>query len=152
MPFVPDAEIGIAMLTAFAVAIAPQIYTATVLAMLLAYSLGRLIRVSVLEMLLSFRRMRRAAALISRAAPLAGEERLALLLEGAPPRVVVRALRHRYIDLALSVNVPGNAIIGGGGGIMMLAGMSGIFAPLPTAISIVIAVAQVPIPVMLIGL
>lgn len=151
MPFVPGAEIGMAMLTAFGAGIAPLIYSATVLAMLLAYALGRFIPVGVLATLLSFLRMRRAAELVLRAAPLARQERLALLLKGAPPRVVALALRHRYIALALSVNVPGNAIIGGGGGIMMLAGMSGIFAPLPTTLSIMIAVSPVPIAVMLIG-
>ena len=50
------------------------------------------------------------------------------------------------------MNTPGNAVIGGGGGIMMLAGLSGLFAPLPTALAIMIAVSPVPIAVMLMGL
>jgi hypothetical protein len=49
------------------------------------------------------------------------------------------------------VNTPGNAVIGGGGGIMLLAGLSGIFAPLPTALSIMIAVSPVPLAVALLG-
>lgn len=151
LPFVPGAEIGIAMLTAFGAAIAPLIYVATVLAMLLAFAVGRLIPVGVLARLLSLLRLHRAANLVARTAPLSQEQRVALLLDGAPPRLIALALRHRYIALALSVNVPGNAIVGGGGGIMMLAGMSGLFAPLPTALAVMIAVSPVPIAVMLIG-
>jgi hypothetical protein len=60
-------------------------------------------------------------------------------------------LRHRYIALALAVNVPGNAVIGGGGGIMMVAGLSGIFAPLPTFVAIAFAVSPVPLTIMLLG-
>lgn len=151
LPFVPGAEIGIAMLTAFGAAIAPLVYAATVIAMLLSYTLGRLLPITALARLLTFLRMRRAADLVTRAAPLPQEARLAMLLEGSPPRTVALALRHRYVALALSVNVPGNAVIGGGGGIMMMAGLSGLFSPLPTALTIIIAVSPVPIAVMLFG-
>lgn len=151
LPFVPGAEIGIAMLTAFGAAIAPLVYAATVVSMILAYGVGRLLPITALEQLLSFLRMRRAADLVARAAPLAREERLAMLLDGAPPRTVALALRHRYIALALSVNIPGNAVIGGGGGIMLMAGLSGIFAPVSTLLAIVVAVSPVPLAVMLLG-
>jgi hypothetical protein len=96
-------------------------------------------------------RLRKAADLVSRAARLPRQARVEMLLDGAPPRVVALALRHRYIALALAVNTPGNAVIGGGGGIMFLAGLSGIFAPLPTALSIMIAVSPVPLAVALLG-
>jgi len=151
LPFVPGAEIGIAMLTAFGAAIAPLVYSATVIAMLLSYTLGRLLPITALARLLTFLRMRRAADLVTRAAPLSQEARLAMLLEGSPPRTVALALRHRYVALALSVNIPGNAVIGGGGGIMLMAGLSGLFSPLPTALTIIIAVSPVPIAVMLFG-
>jgi hypothetical protein len=151
LPFVPGAEIGIAMLTAFGAAIAPLIYGATVLAMLLAYGVGRLLPITALERLLGALRMRRAAALVGRMAPLDREARLALLLEGAPARVLTLALRHRYLALGLAVNVPGNSVIGGGGGIMMMAGLSGLFAPLQVALTMMIAVSPVPLVVLLLG-
>ena len=151
LPFVPGAEIGIAMLTAFGAAIAPLVYAATVIAMLLSYTLGRLLPIAALARLLTFLRMRRAADLVMRAAPLSQDARLAILLEGSPPRTLALALRHRYLALALSVNIPGNAVIGGGGGIMIMAGLSGLFSPLPTALTIAIAVAPVPLAVMLFG-
>ena len=151
IPFVPGAEIGIAMLTAFGGAIAPLVYVATVIAMMLTYTVGRFLPGTTLARLLSFLRLRKAAELVARAAPLSSEDRLTLLLEGAPPRTVGLALRQRYLALALIVNVPGNAVIGGGGGIMLMAGMSGIFAPLQTLLTISIAVSPVPIMVILFG-
>lgn len=151
IPFVPGAEIGIAMLTAFGAGIAPMVYAATVLAMMLAYLIGRGLSPRTLAGLLRLMRLRRAADLVDRAAALPPEARLALLLDGSPPRTVGRALRHRYIALALIVNTPGNAVIGGGGGIMMMAGMSGVFSPLPTLLTIALAVSPVPLAVMIFG-
>lgn len=151
IPFVPGAEVGIAMLTAFGSAIAPLVYCATVLAMLLAFAVGSLLPASVLVKILSVLRLRRAEGLVARAAPLPRDAKIALLLEGAPPRAVSLALRNRYLALALAINVPGNVVIGGGGGIMMMAGLSGIFAPLPTFLAIAVGVSPVPIVVMFLG-
>lgn len=151
LPFVPGAEIGIAMLTAFGASIVPLVYAATVSAMMLAFTIGRLVPIDALGRVLARFRMQRAADLMTRAAPLPRNARLEMLLEGAPPRTVALALRHRYVALALAVNVPGNAIIGGGGGIMMMAGLSGIFAPVPTFLAIAIAVSPVPLAIVILG-
>lgn len=151
IPFVPGAEVGIAMLTAFGSAIAPLVYMATLAAMMLSYTLGRLLPDRTLARILGVLRLRRAAKMVETAAELPMEARLAHLMEGAPPRTVGLALRHRYVALALALNVPGNAVIGGGGGIMMMAGMSGIFTPVQTLITVAIGVSPVPIVVMLVG-
>lgn len=152
LPFVPGAEIGIAMLAAFGAAIAPLIYVATVASMILAYAVGRFLPIKHLQRVLAFLRMRRAAALVAEAAPLSGEDRLAMLMQGGESRVLRAALRYRYLALALAVNTPGNTIIGGGGGIMMMAGLSGLFSPLATLVTVAIAVAPVPFAVMVFGL
>lgn len=152
LPFVPGAEIGIAMLAAFGPGIAPLIYVATVASMMLAYTVGRFLPISALERLLSFLRMRRAAALVAQAAPLSREERLAMLLDGQPKKALTYGLRYRYLVIALAVNTPGNSVIGGGGGIMMMAGLSGIFSPLPTFLTIAAAVSPIPLAVMFLGL
>lgn len=151
LPFVPGAEIGLAMLVAFGPGIAPLIYLATVTSLTLAYCVGRFLPIGMLERLLSVLRMRRAAEIVARAAPLSRENRLAMLLEGRSKRVRGLALRYRYIALALAVNTPGNAVIGGGGGIMMMAGLSGIFSPLSTFLTVLIAVAPVPLAMMVFG-
>nr|WP_221229439.1 hypothetical protein [Rubricella aquisinus] len=152
LPFVPGAEIGIALLAAFGAAIAPLIYICTVASMMLAFTVGRFLPIDALERLLSLLRMRRAAALVAQAAPLSGDARLAMLLDGQSGRVVRVALRHRYVAVALAINTPGNSIIGGGGGIMLLAGLSGIFSPIWTFLTVAIAVSPVPIAVIFLGL
>lgn len=152
MPFVPGAEIGIALLAAFGAAIAPLIYVCTVAAMMLAFMIGRFLPIAALERLLLVLRMRRAAALVAQAAPLSTEQRLAMLLEGQSKRVLPLALKYRYVALALAVNTPGNSIIGGGGGIMMIAGLSGLFTPFTTFVTVVLAVSPVPLAVVFLGL
>ena len=152
LPFVPGAEIGLAMLAAFGGAIAPLIYICTVASMLLAYTVGRFLPVELLVRALSAMRMRRAADLVARAAPLSGEDRVAMLLEGQSARAMQFAIRYRYVGLALAVNMPGNSVIGGGGGIMLMAGLSGIFSPLATVATITLAVSPVPLAMVFFGL
>ncbi len=152
LPFVPGAEIGLTMLAAFGSAIAPLIYVCTVASMTLAFAVGRFLPIGALERLLWLLRMRRAAALVARAAPLSQEERLAMLLDGQSKRALSLALRDRYVALALAVNTPGNSVIGGGGGIMIMAGLSGVFSPLSTILTVALAVSPVPLAVMFLGL
>jgi hypothetical protein len=152
MPFVPGAEIGIALLAGFGAAIAPLIYVCTVAAMMLAFMIGRFLPISALERVLQVLRMRRAAELVARATPLAKDERVAMLLEGQSKPVLHLALRYRYAAMAVAVNMPGNSIIGGGGGIMIIAGLSGIFTPLSTFLTVILAVSPVPLAVIFLGL
>ena len=105
----------------------------------------------VLIRLLWFFGLKRAAALVARAAELPRSRRVDVLLEGASPGLIALGLRHRYVALALLVNVPGNMIIGGGGGILMLAGLSRLFAPVPTMACMAIGVSPVPLTVFLSG-
>lgn len=151
IPFVPGAEIGIALLSSFGASIAPLVYGATILAMMLAYCVGLLLPHTTLTRFLSILQMKKAAALVDRLCALPREKRLDLLLETAPPQIVKLALERRYVALALAVNVPGNVVIGGGGGIMMMAGLSGLFAPVPTFFAILVGVSPVPLAVMLFG-
>jgi hypothetical protein len=150
LPYVPGVEIGIALLVAFGAGVAPLVYGATVAALMLAYAAGRLVPVATLAHGLAALRLHRAAALVARAAPLSADARLALLTDGSP-RLLGLALRHRYLALALAVNLPGNALVGGGGGIMLMAGLSGIFAPLPTLVAIAVAVSPVPLAFLMMG-
>ncbi|WGH77866.1 hypothetical protein [Jannaschia ovalis] len=152
LPFVPGAEIGLAMLAAFGAAIAPLIYICTVASMILAYTAGRFLPIDLLRRVLSAIRMHRAADLVARAAPLSGDDRLAMLLDGQSARALRLAIRYRYLALALAVNTPGNSVIGGGGGIMLMAGLSGIFSPLATVATIALAVSPVPLAMVLFGL
>lgn len=152
LPFLPGAEIGSAMLAAFGPSIAPLIYIATVASMMLAFTIGRFLPIGALERVLSRLRMRHAAVLVAQAAPLLQEERLTMLLDGQSKHAVSLGLRYRYIALALAVDTPGNSIIGGGGGIMMIAGLRGIFPPTATFLTIVIAASPIPLAMIFLGL
>ena len=105
----------------------------------------------ILARLLRFFRMRRAADMIEEAAAQPRDARIDFLLDGAPPGLARLAIRHRYVALGVALNVPGNVVVGGGGGIMLVAGLSGVFAPLPTALAVVVAVSPVPLAIMLFG-
>lgn len=152
LPFVPGAEIGFALLASLGAAIAPLVYICTVAAMMLAFCIGRFLPISTLERALAVLRLRRAADLVARAAPLSKDERVAMLLEGQSKRVLGLALRYRYVAMAIALNTPGNSIIGGGGGIMIVAGLSGIFTPLSTFLTVILAVSPVPLAVIFLGL
>ena len=73
-------------------------------------------------------------------------------LEDSVPRWARRwVLRRRYLVLALLVNLPGNSLIGGGGGILLAAGLSRLFQPVAVALTMLLATAPLPLAVMLIG-
>jgi hypothetical protein len=78
-------------------------------------------------------------------APLGPEERLRYLTKSAPSRIVPFLLRHRYLIIGALFNVPGNALIGGGGGIGLIAGMSRLF-PFPMYL-LLICLAITPGPI-----
>ncbi len=53
--------------------------------------------------------------------------------------------------MALALNIPGNALIGGGGGIVLMAGISRLFRPVPFAVTLALAISPLPIAIMLFG-
>jgi hypothetical protein len=64
-----------------------------------------------------------------------------------PVRLVAWLAAHRYLALAIGLNLPGNVVGGGGGGIALLCGLSGQYSYrryLPT-----VAVAISPLPMLL---
>ena len=56
-----------------------------------------------------------------------------------------------YVALALAVNTPGNSIIGGGGGILMLAGVLRLFHWSGILLTLMIATLPIPLAVFVIG-
>jgi len=82
--------------------------------------------------------------------PLDTKKRLDFLLQNASGRFVQFILRHRYVTLAFALNVPGNAIIGGGG-ISFTMGFIRLFTLPEFAITVSLAVLPFPIIVFLTG-
>lgn len=146
VPFVPGAEVGMALLVVLGARVALLVYAGMVTALLLAYGVGRLMPASFIAAALAKCGFRRAQGLVMRLAPLDANARLALLVEGAPRRLVPFLLRHRHLGLAVLLNMPGNSVVGGGGGIALCAGMSGLF-PLPGFLAIVLLAAS-PVPML----
>lgn len=149
MPFMPAAEIGLSMLMLFGGKVALLVYLSTVVALTIAYGLGRLLPAEFTANLFGALGLARAQRFVQRLAPLSGRERLALLEREAPVRLARHAVRHRFALLVVLLNVPGNIVIGGGGGIALLAGMTRLF-PFPAyLVAVALAVAPVPLIVFL---
>lgn len=143
-PFVPGIEIGLALLMIRGAEIAPIVYLATVLGLMLAYCIGCRLPIGPMTRFFEDFRLKRAANLVQTVAPLGPDERLALLEARLPIWARGRAMTLRYPLFGLLLNLPGNAFIGGGGGLALLAGLSGLFKPLPTLLTIALAVAPLP--------
>lgn len=152
LPFVPGAEIGLSLMLVLGPKIAGLVYLSTVLALTLAYLVGRAIPAAACAAAFDFFCFRKARDLVLQMGALKPNERLELLLAHAPPRIVARLLRHRYLALAAAFNLPGNTLVGGGGGIALAAGLSGLY-PLPLfLLTTALAVAPVPLAIALTAL
>ncbi len=151
LPFVPGVEIGIALLTMLGPVAAPYVYVATLVGLTMAFLAGRLIPMTVLARGLRALGLANAAALIGDLAAVPPEERIGALARRAQRRWLIRLLRQRQIALVVLLNLPGNALIGGGGGIAMAAGLSRLFSPLAFVLIVAVAVAPVPLAVWLFG-
>ena len=151
IPFVPGIEISLALLAVFGAKIAMAIYAATVAALTLSCLIGRMLPLSLIAALFGSLGLQRAKGLVQSLQPLSAEQRFEVLIEHAPKRVVPVLLKHRYIAIIVALNVPGNAVIGGGGGIALLAGMSGLFTFPRFLASVSLAALPVPLVIILTG-
>ncbi|MEM7753301.1 MAG: hypothetical protein AAF230_07800, partial [Pseudomonadota bacterium] len=129
VPFMPGIEIGVSLLILKGAAIAPLVYLATVLGLLIAFAAGRFLPHGWLHGMLADLRLERACLLVDRLAPMTREERLSHLTDRAPRWLRPLIGAWRYPLLAALINVPGNAVVGGGGGIALTAGFSRLFRP-----------------------
>jgi hypothetical protein len=151
LPFVPGAEIGLALLMVMGPAIVPLVYGSTVAALSISFLVGRLIPARVTATGLSAFGLHRARDLMLRLEALDPAERMKFLSSSAPQRMLPFLLRHRYLMFALALNLPGNSLIGGGGGIALAAGLSRLVSPAGFLATVAIAVAPVPLLFLLTG-
>jgi hypothetical protein len=135
IPFVPGAEIGLGLLVLFGAAMAWPVYVATVLGLSIAFAVGRLASRS------------RGPAF---GKVLSASDANVLFLDRWRHRTwVQRSMRFRWLALALLINMPGNTLIGGGGGIAIGVGYSRTFTYPAFLACVAIAVAPVPAIVLL---
>ncbi len=138
VPFLPAVELGWMVMAALGTPGILAIWMATPLGLLIAFTLGQNLRDWPLIQQL--------------------QQRLALAFQTATDnRLRSRLLRfaehylatHPYWVLVVLVNLPGNWIIGGGGGIGILAGASGLYHPVKFALVLIPATGVVAVAMLL---
>jgi hypothetical protein len=151
LPFVPGAEIGMTLLTVFGAQMAPYIYLATILSLLLAYGAGRLVSLEATARFVKRLRMPKVSGFLESLAAIPREDRPQMLVTSTGHPALKRLARFRYVALAVLINVPGNALFGGGGGLSFVSGLSGVFTLPWFLLTIAIAVLPVPLAIFVFG-
>ncbi len=151
LPFVPGAEIGLSLIMIFGNRILPVVYLATVMALLLAFAVGRLVPEPSLVRLFSRLGMDRTSALLQGLCGLQDSDRIQHLLKIVPSGWAAWVLRHRFWGLALLINMPGNSLLGGGGGIAVTVGISRLVSFPMFVLCVAIAVSPIPLGMLLLG-
>lgn len=150
-PFLPGAEIGLLLLTAFGATVAPLVYAATIVALMVTFLVGHLVPGEVTARALETLRLHKAAALLRQVCAEPREVRLDVLMRGVESPWLRGMTRYRYVALAILLNIPGNVVIGGGGGLALVAGLSRVFHPALYLVTVALAVLPVPLAVMVAG-
>jgi len=138
LPFVPGAEIGLLLLALLGACMAVPVYLATVAALTLAFSIGQFAP----RVILPGRGGRMA---IPPGSPRIRD--LDKMKAGLLSRRLRLLTKHRWLALVVLFNMPGNTVLGGGGGIAMMAGITGAFTFGSFILGVAIAVAPVPLAV-----
>jgi len=146
LPFVPGVEIGLLIIALFGPVGAIAAYLATITGLCLAYGAGRLLPPSTLVALLE----RLGIAVPASGIQAAMDDILCARtsVQGVWNRLCGLFVEYRLLTLAVCLNFPGNSVIGGGGGLALLAGASRQFAWKPFVLTVALAVAPVPLLVL----
>ena len=146
LPFVPGIELGLALMVMLGAKGVVLVYLCTLLSLSLSFAIGRLIPLKYFARFLGWLHLGKARDLVLELEPLNPEEKLDFLLGTAPSKAVPYLLEHRYLMIAIILNLPGNALIGGGGGIGLVAGMSRLY-PFPKYL-LLVGLAITPLPLL----
>jgi len=144
-PFMPGIEVGLAIMLLLGSKSALLIYPCTLVALSCSFMIGKIFPLHQVRKFLQWLYLDRASELVSQLESLDPPERLSLLYEKAPAKFATFLLHHRYAMLVIVLNLPGNALIGGGGGIGLIAGMSRLIPFHKYLLVISVAVAPVPL-------
>jgi len=125
IPFLPGIEVGLALMAILGVKGIVLVYLCTVLSLSLSFLIGRLLPPRYFARALGWFHLFRARDLVAALEPLTSEERLRFLLRSVPSRIAPFLLRQRYLIIGILFNLPGNALIGGGGGIGLISAQQG---------------------------
>lgn len=151
LPFVPGVEIGVGLMMMFGTSMAVPVYISTVVGLCLGFVLGRLIPERIICECFDFIGLNLTSRALKEMMRKPVSERMDMLVERAPKRFIPFILKNRYIAIAAAFNIPGNSVIGGGGGIAFMAGASRLFGFPMYILAVVIGVSPVPILVLIFG-
>lgn len=127
-------------------------YGATVIGFCLPFVAGRLIPEPYLIGLFDRLGMRRMSEVIGDTQAMPTKDRLRLITDLSPPRLKPLVNKWRYIAFWAALNFPGNVVIGGAGGLLLVAGLSRLFAPLVIFGTISVSLCVIPIVITVTGL
>ena len=147
IPFVPGTEIGVALLMVFGAKVAVIVYLSTIAALTLSFTLGRLVPEHRLAGWLRRHGIDRVAVLIEAFARLGPHGRDRYLTQHAPRWLKPWLVNHRMLTLIALVNLPGNTLLGGGGGIALVTGLSKLMSFPQFLLGVALGVAPVPVAV-----
>ncbi|KGM89994.1 hypothetical protein rosmuc_00592 [Roseovarius mucosus DSM 17069] len=151
IPFVPGIEIGLMVLAAGGGDIAPFVWLATASGLTMAYMVGCKVPYRWLHRILLDLHLTRACRMLEEFETLSPPERAGFIAAQLPGRYLDWIVHYRYLHLAVLINVPGNSIIGGGGGIAFVSGLSGVFRAPLAVLTLFAATAPVPLTIWLFG-
>jgi hypothetical protein len=145
VPFVPGLEIGLGLIVVFGAKMALLVYASLVIALASSFLIGRFVPVERVATAFGNLGLDRARDLALQLAPLDSKGRRDLLTAQIPQKIAPLLLRYRYPALVVLFNLPGNSVIGGGGGIAFTAGLSGLYSLPGFLVALVIAAVPVPL-------
>jgi len=151
-PFMPGIEVGMAVMLLLGYKSASLIYLSTLIALSISYAVGRYFPLKLIHKFLKWLYLFKASELVNQLEPLNQNERLGLLYKKAPKKFAPFLLKHRYLTIGAILNLPGNALVGGGGGIGLVVGMSRVVPFYKYFLVVVVSVLPVPLCVYLKGL
>lgn len=151
IPFMPGIELGLGLMLLMGSKGALLVYACTLVALSISFLIGRTVPARLVYRFFRWLHLFKTSELIAELEPLGHRARLELLYAKAPSRLVPFLLKHRHLAIAVALNLPGNALIGGGGGIGLISGMSKIVR-FPAYIAVTaLAIAPLPLWVFLHG-
>lgn len=151
-PFMPGIELGLAVMLLIGSKSALLIYLCTLIALSISYIIGRYFPLGIVRRFLKWLYLEKASELVSQLEPLDQHKRLEFLNRKTPTKIAPFLLKHRFVTLAVVLNLPGNALIGGGGGIGLVVGMSKLISFYKYFLVTAVAILPVPLCIYLQGL
>ncbi|MEH6344191.1 MAG: hypothetical protein V7785_03845 [Bermanella sp.] len=131
LPFVPGVELGYVIMMAFGLEGIVAVYFSTALSLFLSFLMGYFFRGHSTFTVFKNKLMNKNRCVYNKRA-----------------KIIVYMLkvfkRQPYLAVALLLNLPGNALIGGGGGIALMAGSSGQLQPYKYLFTVLLATSIIP--------